>query len=219
MLLIVALVLQIGWHAMRSAPSINARDLPPVASLDALRLVSFGDPWVSAKLVVLWLQAFDNQPGISLRFRDLDYQRVEGWLKRSLELDARAQYPLLAASHLYGAVSQEAKQRQMLEFVYQQFLLDPNRRWQWLAHGAITAKHRLRDIDLALKYARAITEHATGEQVPNWAKHMSVAVLHDMGELEAASLLIYSLLESGVVTDPHEVWFLGQKLEEMRVPP
>ena len=206
---------QIAWHAYRPAPEVNARDLPAVASEAALRIGSFGDPWVAAKLVVLWLQAFDNQPGISLRFRDLDYDRVEGWLTRALQLDPRGQYPMLAASHLYGAVSFEPKQRQMLDFVYRQFLLDPNRHWQWLAHGAINAKHRLKDVALALEYAKAITTHATGDNVPNWAKHMSVAVLFDMGEYDAASLLIYSLLQSGVVTDPHEVWFLNQKLEEM----
>lgn len=214
-LLIVALLTQIGWHALRPAPSSKARDLPAVASLESLRIASFGDPWVSAKLLVIWLQAVDNQPGISIRFRDLDYDRVEGWLTRSLELDPRSQYPLLAASHLYGAVSDAPKQRKMFDFVYRQFLIDPNRRWRWLATSAITAKHRLKDVHLALKYARAITEHATGDSVPNWAKHMSVAILHDMGEIEAAALLIYRLLESGVVTDPHEAWFLRQKLEEM----
>ena len=177
--------------------------------------MSVGDPWILAKMLVIWLQAFDNQPGISIPFRDLDYDRVQGWLTRSLQLDPRGQYPLLAASRLYGSVSFEDKKRQMLDFVHEQFLLDPDRRWQWLAHAAIIAKHQLGDIDLALEYAQDITKHATGETVPGWAKHMSVIVLEDMGELEAAKRLINSLLESGLITDEHEIWFLTRKLAEL----
>ncbi len=215
-LLLVALAAQIGWHGLRPGPQAGAQALPEPPSIEALRVAALGDPWVTAKVLMLWLQAFDNQPGISIPFRDLDYARVEGWLARILELDPRAQYPLLAASRVYGAVSVEEKQRRMLDFVYRQFRLDPDRRWRWMAYAAIAAKHRLRDLPLALEYARAITEHATGPEVPNWARHMSVVVLEDMGELEAATILIYQLLDSGVVTDPHEVRFLTLKLEELK---
>lgn len=211
----MGLIIQVAWHGFRPGPRVDAQALPVPASLQALQIASFGDPWVTAKLLVIWLQAFDNQPGISIAFRELDYDRVQGWLTRSLQLDPRAHYPLLAASRLYGGVSYPSKQRQMLEFVYQQFLLDPDRRWRWLAHAAITAKHQLGDIDLALKYAQAITEHASAEHVPGWAKHMSVAVLEDMGELDAAILLIGRLLNSGFITDAHEIRFLGRKLEEL----
>jgi hypothetical protein len=164
---------------------------------------------------MLWLQAFDNQPGISIPFRELDYARVEAWLARILDLDPRGQYPLLAASRLYGEVPVPEKQRPMLDFVHDRFLEDPDRRWPWLAHAAIVAKHRLGDLPLALRYARAVTDHATGPGVPAWARDMTILVLEDMGELEAARLLIGGLLDSGRVTDPHEARFLDRKLREL----
>ncbi len=211
-----ALCLQVAWHALRPAPRADADALPPAPQIETLRIASMGDPLVAAKLLTLWLQAFDNQPGISLSFADLDYATVEAWLERILALDPRAQYPLLAATHLYGAVSDKARQRHMLEFVYRQFLLDPNHRWRWMAHAAIAAKHRLGDLALALKYARAITDHATGPNVPGWARHMSVVVLEDLGEVDAAILLVYKLLESGAVSDPHEIRFLNRELDALR---
>ena len=214
-LLLLGLIAQAAWHWYRPGPSIDAEALPAPPSLETLQIAALGDPWALAKMLVIWLQAFDNQPGISIPFRDLDYDRVQGWLTRSLELDPLGQYPLLAASRLYGAVPYDGKQRQMLEFVYQQFLLDPDHRWRWLAHAAIVAKHQLGDTDLALKYAQAITTHATGEEVPGWAKHMSVIVLEDRGELDAAIQLTARLLDSGLVTDPHEIRFLARKLEEL----
>lgn len=162
---------------------------------------------------MLWLQAFDNQPGISIPFRELDYGRVIDWLERILRLDERTQYPLLAASRLYAEVPVPNKQRQMLEFVYQQFLLDPNRRWPWMAHAVFIAKHRLKDPRLALKYAKALTNYATGGRVPHWAQQMQIFVLEGMGEVESAKVLLGALIESGTITDPHELRFLKGRLQ------
>ena len=214
-LLALGLAAQIAWHGLRPPPEARADALPPPPTLEALRLSAAGDPLVMSKLLMLWLQAHDNQPGVSVPFIELDYARVEGWLERILALDPRAQYPLLAASRLYGTVPIRDRQRRMFEFVYRHFLEDPDQRWPWLAHAAIMAKHRLEDLPLALRYARAITEHATGPGVPAWARDMSAIVLEDMGELKAAQLLIGGLLESGRVSDPHEIAFLNRKLEEL----
>lgn len=214
-LLAVALLAQVAWHGMRADLEAVAQALPPPPSAATLRLAAFGDPIVLAKTLMLWLQAHDNQPGVSIPFRTLDYSRVQSWLDRILELDPKGQYPLLAASRVYGAVSDEERRRLMLEFVYQRFLEDPDRRWRWLAHAAIVAKHQLNDPGLALKYARAITDKARGSEVPAWARDMSVIVLEDMGELEDAKFLIGGLIHSGRVTDPHEIRFLERKLEEL----
>lgn len=213
--LVVALALQIIWHGLRPEPQARAEDLPLLPPLNSLKAASLNDPIVMAKLLTLWLQAFDNQPGVSIPFRDLNYPKVTEWLSRILILDPRGQYPLLAASRVYAEVPTEAKQRHMLEWVYEQFLVDPNRRWPWLAHASIIAKHRLEDLPLALKYARAITAHATAANVPYWARDMTIIILEDMEELDSARLLIGGLLDSGTISDAHERQFLERKLEEL----
>ena len=214
-LLAMALAAQVGWHGSRSPATATASDLPAPPGLATLRLSSLGDPIVMARLLMLWLQAHDNQPGVSIPFRNLDYARVTDWLERILELDPRGQYPLLAASRVYAAVQDDEKKRFMLDFVYRKFFADPNRRWPWLAHAAIVAKHRFEDLPLALEYARAVSEHATGPEVPNWARDMPVVILEEMGELEAATIMAGYLLSSGRVTAEHEKRFLMQKLEEL----
>jgi hypothetical protein len=215
-LLAAGLVSQVLWHGTRPPPTATASDLPAPPSIDALRLSSLGDPIVMAKLLMLWLQAHDNQPGVSIPFRDLDYARVADWLDRILALDPLGQYPLLAASRVYAAVQDDEKKHLILDFVYRKFFDDPNRRWPWLAQAAIVAKHRFEDLPLALQYARAVSEHATGPEVPNWARDMPVVILEEMGELEAATVMAGYLLSSGRVTAEHEKRYLMEKLEELK---
>jgi len=214
-LLALGLAAQIAVKVAAPPPRAAAEDLPPAPSIAALRLASFGDPVALAKALMLYLQAFDYQSGSKVPYRELDYGRLEAWLARILELDPRGQYPLLAASRLYAEVPVETKQRSMLEFVYRQFLLDPDRRWPWLAHATAIAKHRLHDLPLALRYAQAIQRYAVAENVPLWAKQMEIFILEDMNELETARLIIGGYLQSGTIKDPAELRFLDERLRQL----
>jgi hypothetical protein len=103
----------------------------------------------------------------------------------------------------------------VLDFVYREYLKDPNRRWPWLAQAAIVAKHRLHDLPLALKYADAIDRHTTAPGVPVWAKQMRIFILEDMNELQAAKVILGGLLASGSIKDPAELRFLKHRLEAL----
>jgi len=215
-LLAAALAAQIVLKTAEPRPAATALDLPDPPPRAALRLAAMGEPIATANLLSLYLQAFDTQPGISIPFKDLDYVKVESWLTSILELDPPGQYPLMMASQIYAQVPVMQKQRQMLDFTYRKFLIDPNRRWRWLAHAAIMAKHRLSDPALALRYARALSEQATAPSVPDWAKQMHIFVLEDMGEIETVKILLGGLLVSGTVTDPHEMHFLTERLKALQ---
>jgi hypothetical protein len=214
-LLAAGLALQIGLHAVAPEPEAKAQDLtqPPAASL--LRLASLGEPIGLAKILMLQLQAFDYQSGTKIPYKDLDYTRLEAWLSRILELDPAGQYPLLAAARLYAEVPREVKQRSMMDFIYRQYFLDPNRRWPWLAHAAFLAKHRLKDMGLALKYAAALQKYTTAKGVPPWVTTMEIFIREDMNELETARMMIGGLLASGKITDRGELNFLDGRLREI----
>ncbi len=214
-LLLATLVAQIALQAWREPIAARVRPLPEPPRAELLAALGFGDRIAIAKLTMLWLQSFDNQPGVSIPFVELDYSRLIGWLELILAVDARAQYPLLAASRIYAEVPDPARAGAMLDFVERAFLEDPNRRWPWLAHAVYVAKHRLHEPERALRYATALATHATGAAVPGWARQMRIFVLEDMGEIEAAKVLLGGLLDSGRITDPHELWFLSQRLAEL----
>jgi hypothetical protein len=212
---VLLLALQITWRAMQAAPSAYAEALAPPPSVAAAQLASLGEPITLSGLLALRLQAFDNQPGISIPFAALDYGRLTAWLGTLLELDPHSNYPLLMSSYLYAQVPDPAKQRLMLDFTYRQFLADPDRRWRYLAHAALIAKHRLHDLPLALTYARAIQQHARDRGIPHWASQMPIFILEDMGEREAAKIELGALLATGNITDPQEKHFLTERYSEL----
>lgn len=206
--------LQLIWQTAQHSQAEKLQSLNPPPKMGLVRFMSFGDSVAASKLLMLWVQSFDNQAGKILSYQQLDYHALQAWLEHILELDPRSQYPLLAASYIYANVADPVKKRQMLEFVYQEFLRDPAHRWSWLAHATVTAKHRLHDLPLALKYAKALNTHSSPD-MPHHIREMQVFILEEMGELEQARLLIGGLLMQGKIHDPHEIRFLNERLQEL----
>jgi hypothetical protein len=211
--LLALLLGHLGWRAQLPLLMRDARALPAPPTLAVARTLALGDPMALAKFYTLWLQAFDTQTGAPMALRALDYSRVIEWLRLCLALDPRAQYPLLAASRLYAEVPDPVRSRAMLEFVAAQFEEDPNRRWPWLAHAVYLARHRLHDQALALQFARQLSHSSA--PIPAWARQLEIFVLEDLGEVEAAKILLGGLLASGQVADSHERWLLLQRLQDL----
>ncbi len=214
-LLLACLAAQLGVQALRPPPATAAEDLPPAPRAQALRAASMGEPAALARIAMLYLQAYDLGAGNALPYQRLDYGRLVQWLRAILDTDPRSEYPLFAAARVYADVADPAKCREMLAFIHQAFLEDPNRRWPWLAHAALLAKHRLHDLPLALRYAADVERLATDPSIPLWAKQMEIFILEDMNELEAAKIMLGGLLASGRISDPQERRFLKGRLEEL----
>jgi len=139
---------------------------------------------------------------------------VRAWLDTALALDPAAQYPLMMASQLYGQVNDEARRRSMCEFVHRAFMERPDARWRWLAHCAVMARHRLKDMPLALRYAEDIASRAG--KASAWARQMRIFLLEDMGEVERATVLLGGLLAGNEITDSKELHFLTGQLERLK---
>jgi hypothetical protein len=207
-LLGASLAAQLAWHAALPAAQQAKEGLPPApAYAGVLRLASFGENAAASRLVMLYLQSFD--------LRGLDYGRLAGWLRAAAALDPLSAYPLFAAARVFAETPDPMASRVALEFVYEEFARDPDRRWPWLAHAALLAKHRLKDLPLARRYAAAIDRQTRSSDVPLWAKQMEIFILEDMNELEAARIMLGGLLERGEIRDPNELRFLRQRLQEL----
>lgn len=214
-LLAASLLIQIGWKSHIRPGNPPAEDLPPAPRLGTLRVAALGEPAILARLSMLYLQSYDYHGSNSLPYRKLDYVRLTEWLGVIQALDPRSEYPLFSAARVYAEVPDPARQRRMLEFIFAEFQLDPNRRWPAAAHAALVAKHKLKDMDLALRYARGIERLTTAANIPLWAKQMEIFILEDMNEIAAARVMLGGLLATGRIKDPAERQFLEQRLEQM----
>ncbi len=210
--LLLALVLQISWHYQQPKPIATAISLTAPPAQPLLELIGMGDSVALSKLLMLRLQAFDNQPGISIPFLKLDYEKVTNWLESIARLDPKSQYPYLAAARVYAEVQDEDKKRRMLDFVHSGFLKNPDVQWPAMAHAVFIAKHRLNDLALALRYAKDIRLSLTNSNVPSWVRQMELFVLEDLGDLESARILLGGFLESGLIKDEQEFRFLKERL-------
>ena len=103
--LITSLLLQVSWSYIQSPDVATTHALPDAPDTRLLRLSGIGEPGTLAKILMLWLQAFDNQPGISIPFARLDYARVINWLDALLSLDSPLSIPaVIRQPRLHGNI-------------------------------------------------------------------------------------------------------------------
>jgi len=214
-LLFWGLAVQIAWQAWRGAPQAQIIDLPPPPSPLLLRAVSLGESELAARIAMLYLQAYDLRGGNSVPYQHLDYTRLIEWLRTIVQTDPKSSYALFSAARIYAENPDPTKCRAVLEFLHETFKRDPDRRWPWLAHAALVAKHRIGDLTLALRYARAIDGAVRDPRAPLWAKHMEIFILQDMNELEAAKVMLGGLIAGGQVVDSSELRLLHERLETL----
>ena len=196
-------------------PKRDASDLPPPPPAALLRVASLGEPAAASRLAMLWLQSFDSQSANQTPYRNLDYGRLIGWLAAIVDTDPRSRYPLFVAARVYAEVPDQAKMRQMLEFVAREYPRAPLEHWPAMAHAALLAKHRLGDLALARRYAVALQPLAKERSVPLWATQMEVFILEQMDELEAARIMLGGLLASGQIQDPEERRLMHARLQDL----
>ena len=185
-LLAAGLLVQSALRGPGGGPEARARALPHPPARAVLRMAALGDPWLGARLLMLWLLTFERHAGAGVPLARLDYDVLRAWLARILELDPGYAAPLRAAVRVYAAVAAPEKKRTMLDFVHERFPEDPGRRWPWLVFAAIEARHRMGDGPLALRYARTLGEHAAGAGVPAWARDLGAGIVEDLEARDAA---------------------------------
>lgn len=212
-----AFFISLSLHYIASGASITYRPTQqalPTPQEKIIQTAAMGDPYFAASMGLVWLQYFDEQPGLSLSYHDLNYDTLADWLNTFSLLAPELQYPQFMASRLYASINDHTKIKTLLTYLHTAFLEDP-RRWRWLAEGAVIARHRLKDLPLALSFAKDLTTLSPAE-APHWVKDMQIILLEAMNEYDAALLLTGAMLHSGTIDDPHEINFLTEKLEELK---
>lgn len=198
----------------RPAPTAQARPLPPVPRHAALlTLLAAGDASLAQRVGLIWLQSFDTQPGIQLALRQLDSDRLAGWLDRLQALDPQSDYAVSLAAFLYLHWGDARRQELLVPWVETRFLEAPERRWRFLAYPAVLLRRIEGKAETARRWARLVREHAP--QAPSWARQLEAFIAEGLGDRQAAAALIALFLRDGIYRDEAEKKFLEERLEEL----
>jgi len=100
----------------------------------------------------------------------------------------------------------------MVSFIQRSFTQNPQLHWRRMTEATILAKHKLKDLELALSLAAQLASLPVEVSMPHWARDMQFIILGKMTEFEAGMAIIIALLESGSINDSDELRFLKKQL-------
>ena len=195
---------QLVYHH-RAQQQIEAtyQQLSRPLSLAGYRGIAMGSEQLLGYLLAIRLQLHDNQAGRHFRYSLLD---------RIAEISEGTEYPMLLASRVYSSTGDRERLRQVLGFIERRFDDDPQKHWRRLAEACVLAKHKLGDLELALRFAERLALQPASVKMPHWARDFRFLLLADLNELESAIAIIQAMLQTDAINDPDELRFLKEKL-------
>lgn len=214
-ILLLGICAQLAVAARWPSRFAEVTAVPPAASLVQLQAASFGERIPLAQGLALFLQGMDRREGLSQPLASLDYAALEAWLERMLALDPNSDYALLLATQVYAQAPDPVRVRRMLAFAQRAYHADPARRWRWIAHASLIARHRLHDLPLALEYAKSLASAPAEARIPAWALQMEALLREQLGEYESARIVLGGLLVDGRVSDLREARYLIAELDRL----
>jgi hypothetical protein len=215
LLLVFALLLLLQivcHHAAGERFESRYQGLGQPLSATIYRGLALGSEQLFGYLLALRLQLHDNQVGQHFRYSLIDYDLLIDWLDRISDTSLGTEYPMLLASRVYTATDDHQQMRQILSFIERRFDDDPQLHWRRLAEASVAAKHKLGDLEMALRMARKLAQQPASIKMPNWARDFEFLLLAELNELESAIAIIQALLQTEAVNDPDERRFLQGKL-------
>lgn len=199
-------------HVGRLQFEANYRPLSKPMSAAAYRGAAMGSEQLLGYLLAIRLQLHDNQAGQHFRYSLIDYDLLVDWLDHISDIYPDTEYPMLLASRIYAQTGNHERLRKILGFIERRFDDNPQLHWRRLAEASLLAKHKLDDLELALRLAEKISAQPAEVEMPRWARDFQFLLLADLNELESAIAIIQALLQTGSITDPDEMLFLEGKL-------
>jgi len=181
-------------------------------SATVYRGTAMGSQQLLGYLLAIRLQLHDNQAGKHFSYRRIDYEILIDWLDLITDLSQGSEYPMLLAARVYSSTRDHDRLRRILAFIERRFHDDPQKHWRRIAEACLLAKHRLDDLELALRLAEQLALQPQSVQMPQWARDFRFLLLAELNEFEAAIAIIQALLQTDSISDPDEKHFLQEKL-------
>ena len=193
--------LQAGWEGV-----------PPAPSNQVAKALALGDGQFLYRAATFVLQNMGDEGGRVTQLKDYDYQRLGQWFFLLDRFDPQSEFLPVLVGYYFSQSQNPDDVRIVISFLAHIAIRDPERNWRWLAHAIYLARHRVKDMDLALSLAyRMAAIKSPG--IPIWARQMPAFVLAEVGEKEAARDLMEAIMDSQIDLDPAEIEFMRDFIE------
>lgn len=204
-----------AWWQTRTV-KIKWPGVPPVPSARGAAAMTLGDNQLSYRVFALTLQNLGDTGGDVTPLQDYDYKKLRHWFWLAQALDPKADHVPMIAAYYFGATRKPEDIRVVVDYLAVAGKSNIGEKWRWLVHAVFLARHRLNDLEYALRLAYDLADIRSEDRpMPAWTKQMPAFVLKAQGDREAAKDIILALLATDQKNmHPNEINFMLSYLEE-----
>ena len=204
-ILAIAVCLNIGFWFYAKNISATWINVPPVPSKLSATLTTLGDEQFASRLIFTKLLNLGSEGGRITPIKNYDFEKLGRWFNLHYELDPKSDSAPYLAAFYYGASQDPSKIRPIIEYLRKAGTDTSGEKWRWLLQALYLARFKLKDLNLAMELANELTTLENSE-MPQWTKHMSIHVLNQKGEKQAALEMTLAILqETANKIHPNEV--------------
>lgn len=169
--------------------------------------VSLGDGEFFFRSSALHLINAGVSGGQAIPLKNLDFARLQDWFFLLDRFDSRSNLVPVLAGYWFGFTQHRPDARYIVDYLLARAEIDPEQGWRWRLQAIYLAKHRIGDLDLAFEIAQS-SAAIDDPNAPFFLKQMPAFVLEDMGEEEAALILLQSIMATHPELPDDEARFL-----------
>lgn len=191
-------------------------DVPPPPSEEASAGIGLGDPQFAYRSYGITLQNMGDVGGETTPLRELNYDLLTKWFSVLDYLDPKSNYIPMLVAYYFSATDNPDQLDGPIAYLRRVGLREAAhyKKWRWLVSAIYLARHKQKDLDLALSMAHELS--ALQNQnilLPSWAKNMPAFIMLEQGDKESAYDLTMAMLRDGVEDmHPNEVNFMVEYL-------
>ena len=190
--LAVFVVLNIGCWFYSSKIYEKWTNVPPAPSLNSIRVTFLDDRQFAYMASGLALQNFGSV-GETQNLKSYNFQYLGQWFALMDRLDPHSNFVPYLAAYYFGATPDATQLQPVIDYLEKIGMRAG--KWRWLAQAAYLERHRMHDMDAAMRVAKKLgSVYEPG--MPNWTRNMEPMLRADMGDRQAAYLLMLEILKS-----------------------
>ncbi len=193
-LLILAVFMNVSLWLYSNRVYLKWPNVPEPPSATSMRAAFLSDDAFAFRTWAIALQNFGSI-GYSQPLKNYNYKYLENWFFLLDKLDPNSNFVPFLAAYYFSATQNPQQLPHVIKYLEEIGTRSGREKWRWLVEAAYLARHKLNNMDEALRLAHKLGQlYEPG--MPIWTKNMEPLLRSDMGDKETAYLLMLEILKA-----------------------